>query len=167
MVCVIRIISLYRFCLCVFHRRITVGIFTGNLCNLGIYFSCFFRIALLRIEVKDGYNLCIAVISSKCPCYLYDGTVYLDAKEIFRATSYRDCCPEGDNSIDVWHGSCTDESVTFPGTTAIPCKIISCLIVLHDGRYSIIVICLGRLTVDSLLFGLIVLSQKAFPITLF
>ena len=167
MICVICIVCFDRLRLCILHRCITTWVLTGDLGNLSVYLSCFFCVALLWVKFKNGHHLCIAIIGGKRPCYLYDGTVYLDTKEILRATSNRDSSLESDYTIYIRHGGSTDESVSLPGSASIPCEIISGLIILHDGWYSVIVIRLGRLTFNRFLFGLIVLCQKTLPITLF
>ena len=63
---------------------------------------------------QEPLLLCITVFCSERPCYLYDGSMYLDAKEVFRLSGYRDSSLEGDDTIDVWHTCCSGEGIAIP-----------------------------------------------------
>ena len=88
--------------------------------------------------------------------------MYLDAHEILGLSCYRDCCLESDDTIDIRHGSSTNESITFPSPRTIPTEIIGSLAILHDGRYAVIIICHGILTINGLLLCLLVLGKFCF-----
>ena len=159
MIGIIRIVWFHRATLGIFNRWIAVWIVTGNLCKFGIHLGCFLLIGLSRVEVYYSYHLRIAIFRGQSPWNLHNGTVYLDAHEVLGLSCYWDCCLESDDTIDIWHGSSTNESITFPSPRTIPTEIIGSLAILHDGRYAVIIICHGILTINGLLLCLLVLGK--------
>ena len=166
MISIIRIVWFHRATLGIFNRRVTVWIVTSNLCKFGIHFGCFLLIGFSRIEVYYSNNLRIAIFRGQSPWNLHDGTVYLDAHEVLRLSCYWNCCLESDDTIDIRHGSSTNESITFPSPRTIPTEIIGSLAILHDGRYAVIVISHCIFSINSLLLCLLVLGKFWFGCTL-
>ena len=113
----------------IFSQRLAPGILhtwltAGKLpCNLGeplIDKICLLLAAHPRVEIDNCHNLAITVLGSEFPCYLYDGTVNLHAKEVFGFSCYAHRCFERDRSADIRNGGGTHESVAIPGTSIIP-----------------------------------------------
>ena len=164
MIGVFRIIFCYGFTLGILDTWFTVGELSRHLREFLIDKVCFLLVTHLWIQIEHGYDLCVAIVCGQFPCYLDNGTVNLDAKEVFGLPRNTDCGLERYRSVDVRHGSGTDVSVTTPRTAAIPCKVVGGLTVLHDSRYTIVVICSNRFSVLCLLLCLLVLAELVLPV---
>ena len=66
--------------------------------------------------------------------------MYLDAKEVFGLSSDFQCRLERDDAVDIRDRAFSGIGVTAPGALASPGDIVSCLAVLHDSRYPVIII---------------------------
>ena len=163
MIGVTRIIVCHRLALGILYIWFTVGKFPCNLGKLLIDHIRFLLITHLWIQIENSHYLCVTVFCSKFPCYLNDGTVYLDTKEVLGLSCYADCCLERYRSVNVRHGSSAHESIPIPGATAIPCKIESCLAILHDGWYAVVVISGYRFSFLRFLLCLLILTKLVLP----
>ena len=80
--------------------------------------------------------------------------MYLYAEKVFRLPGNRNGSLEGKCAVDVRSVRLADIGVARPITVAVPCKVISCLAVLHDCRNTIIIIGLNFIVLRSVLLGL-------------
>ena len=120
MVGVTRIIFLDWFTLCILHTWLTVGILSCHLRQFLIDEVCLCLVTHLWIQINNGHYLCVTIFCGEFPCNLNDGTVNLDAKEVFGLSGDAHRCLERYRSVDVRHGGCSHESISIPGTAVIP-----------------------------------------------
>src|SRR5574344_2227564 len=109
MVSITCVILCYWFTSCIFHADIAAWIFLCNLRQLLIDKISFLLITHFWIKIENRNHLRIAIFRCKFPCYLYDGTMNLDTKEILWLSRNTYSCLERDRSIDIPHGSSTNE----------------------------------------------------------
>ena len=136
-----------------------IGIVVIGRCALGIFggylarriFLCYFRYALvhfvrlllLGLAWVKRYHIHyrgVGVFRCQLPTDLQDGSVYLDAQEIFWFSGNLQCCLEGDDAVDVGHSGFSDVSIAAPCSFPLPSQVIGTLAVAHDSRYAIVVI---------------------------
>ena len=154
MIGIASIVRFRRFASKVFRAYLAGGVFTGDFRQAAVHFVLFLSLAFLWIKLDNIHHLRIAVFGGQLPTDFHNGTVYLDAEEVFRLPGNLQGGTECNHPVDVRSDSFTQVGIARPPTFAFPCQVVGGLAVLHDSRNTVVII--GRHVVvgGGFFFGL-------------
>ena len=112
----------------------------GDFRDTFIHDPLFFFFRKVRVECQHVGHIRVGVLRGQFPADLYNGTVNLDAEEVFRLACYADGCLESYLAVYIRHGRLADERVSIPRTAVLPRQTVGRLAVLHDGRDTVVVV---------------------------
>ena len=169
---IIGVIVIGRCALSIFGGYLARWIFLCDFRDALVYFVRLFLLGLAWVKRYHIHYRGVGVFRCQLPTDLQDGSVYLDAQEIFRLSSNLQCCLEGDDAVDVGHGGFSNVSIAAPCSFPLPSQVVGTFAVVHNGWYAIVVIrrhviVLSCLCLGFLYFPLFLLPCGKFFVQLF